>query len=74
MCYMESIYKLKNRILNLKIFTPLLVEVGKVALLCGALYSLTCDKKIVGGISYTAHGAQIPPPLFFCFNVYFRLG
>ncbi len=35
--------------------------------------------KIIGGIPYTAHGAQITPPpltfdfdLFFCFNAYYR--
>ena len=30
--------------------------------------------KTPGGIPYTAHGKQIPPPYFDCFYAYFRLG
>ncbi len=30
--------------------------------------------QLLGGIPYTAHGAQIPPPLIFYFHAYIRLG
>ncbi len=32
------------------------------------------DNKELGGIPYTALEAQIPPPLFFLFYAYSRLG
>ena len=64
------------------LFYYILIEESVTVLLCVWLQKFTNTVRVIniGGILYTAHGAQItPPPLllifvYFCFHAYIRLG